>query len=204
MYLYSPELLDWDDNPYEIKKIGMKDNELFLKKINDLFGYDKTFKKHIEDEYKEKYIFFEESFFWTIGNNRDESLVEHISDVVGKKNFIIKLHPRNLINRFEDKGYNTNQIHGIPWELIAINLPPEDNKVFLTISSGAVLNYRFLKSLSFKTILLYKCVGDYYGHIDKNLIEWFERYKKTYSEALYIPETIDEMDELLNSFSKEI
>ena len=132
-----------------------------------------------------------------MSNNNDVEIIDHISEIIGKNNMAIKLHPRNEINRFEVRGYKTNISYGIPWELVASNLPEDDKRVFLSFSSGAVLNYKFLCDKSFKTILLYKCIGDKYYHVEDSVKEWFEKFKEHYGDSVYIPSTVEELDSLL-------
>lgn len=192
LYLFEPELQCWDGCPYVLKKIIINHTNL-ISSINEIFGYNDLPSK----EYDKKFIYFEESFFWNSRNNNDIKLIDYIANIVGSENIMIKLHPRNCINRFVDKGYKTNMETGVPWELIAINLDKSDQKVFITFSSGAVLNYKFLVNKSFKTILLYKCIGDEFYHIDDELNRWFEMYAKLYPEQMIIPPNKEELRQYL-------
>lgn len=188
IYLYEPMLQCWNECPYEAKKIIIRENNI-LDEINGVFGYEKDIGK----EYDKKIIFFEESFFADRGNSNDVRIIDYIADKVGKENIIIKLHPRNNINRFIGEGYKTNKGTGIPWELIAINLDESSDKCFITFSSGAVLNYKFIIDKSFKTILLYKCIGDDFYHISDEIKKWFEKFTKLYPDQIFIPETKEEL-----------
>lgn len=202
IYFFAPELLCWENIPYEIKKIDVLGNIAFLERINLLFGYFRLKETGIEEEYDKKFLYFEECFFWTSGNCNDIEIIDHIAEIVGQNNMAIKLHPRNEINRFETQGYKTNSTPGIPWELIAINLPDNDEMVFLSFSSGAVLNYKFLTNKNFKTILLYKCIGDRYYHVDDSVKKWFEKFEQYYGNSIFIPNTQEELDNLLISLKK--
>lgn len=197
IYYFAPELLCWKDIPYTIKKIDVKSNKLFLEKLNQLFDYERLKKSGLEKEYNRRFLYFEESFFWSKGNNNDVEIINRISELVGKEEMAIKLHPRNEINRFEKGGYKTNKTPGIPWELIAVNLDDSDQRVFLSFSSGAVLNYKFLSNKNFKTILLYKCIGDEYYKVDSSVKMWFDRFEKEYGDSVYVPETMDDLEKIL-------
>ena len=201
VYYFAPELLCWEEIPYEIKPITIKDDVAFLQEMNRLFDYNSLLKEGLEREFDKPYLYFEESFFWSMKNNNDVEIINHIADTVGKENMAIKLHPRNRINRFKKLGYKTNSSYGVPWELVASNLSANDQRVFLSFSSGAVLNYKFLCDKSFKTILLYKCIGDQYYHVDESVKEWFETFQKYYGDSVYIPETIEELDSLLRNIA---
>ena len=192
LYLYEPKLQCWDQCPYEVKKIFVNKKNI-IKEINEVFGYDGS----VDKEYDRKYIYFEESFFWGVRNNNDMQLIDLIASNVGEDNIIVKLHPRNLINRFVNKGFKTNKGTGIPWELIAINLDDTCDKCFISFSSGAVLNYRFIVDKSFKTILLYKCIGDEFYHVSEELKRWFEKFTELYPNQIIIPETKEELINIL-------
>lgn len=198
IYYFAPELLCWSDIPYNIKSIDVKNSISFHRKMNLLFDYDSLQNEGIDYEFDRKYLYFEESFFWSVGNSKDINIINQIADIVGRESLAIKLHPRNEINRFEGEGFKTNKNYGVPWELIATNLDDRDDRVFLSFSSGAVLNYKFLANKSFKTILLYKCIGDGYYHVDEGVKKWFEKFKYYYGDSVFIPNTIGEMEELLH------
>lgn len=136
IWLLTPEFLQWDPGlPVKtVEKIDPKD-EVYLEICNKVFGYyDST------DVYDRKYIFLEESFFAEGVEMPDVELVNQIAERVGKDNIMVKIHPRNPVNRFAEQGYKTNVDTGIPWELICMNMPNIEQKVLLTISSNSILN----------------------------------------------------------------
>lgn len=203
IYYFAPELLCWKEIPYEIKPVEVVEDREFLEKMNQMFSYDKLQKDGIEKEFERPCIYFEESFFWSRGNTNDMDIIEHIAEVVGKEHMAVKLHPRNKVNRFKDKGYKTNETYGLPWEVAAANLNESVQRIFITFSSGAVLNYKFLCRKNFKTILLYKCIGDKYYHVDDSVKEWFEKFKRFYGTSVFIPETMQELDGYLKKWISE-
>lgn len=191
LYLFEPDLNCWDEVPYELKGIDVKNNDSFVNTVNQAFGFPENFATSIED-FRLPYIYFEESFFWMNRNSNDQGIISNIADIVGKENMIIKLHPRNQINRFKEFGFKTNKTVGVPWELFAINSTSEDT-TYITFSSGAVLNYKFLVSKAMRTILLYKCIGDQFYHVDPSVKLWFEKFSNKYPEMLFIPEKEEEL-----------
>lgn len=200
IYYFAPELLLWKDIPYKICRIEVSLIDNYLQKVNLMFGYEDLIKAGLLNEYKEKYIFFEESFFWSVGNQKDVEIIDRIGKIVGKQNLVIKLHPRNQINRFQEFGYKTNQTEGIPWELIVMNMDSNVEKVFITFSSGAVLNYKFLMGENkCSSIMLFDCEGlDYYGVSDE-LKQWFYLYKKEYGDKMFIPRNIRSLEDHLRN-----
>lgn len=205
IYYFAPELLCWKNIPYNIVKIDVKQIPDYRELVNLMFDYHELSVNGIANEYREKYIFFEESFFCSQGNQKDIEIINEIAKIVGKENLLIKLHPRNKINRFETMGYKTNKTEGIPWELIVMNMDENSEKIFITFSSGAVLNYKFLvENYKCKSILLYNCKDIDYYKVSDELKEWFSLYCKNYGNQLFIPKTINELNYyLLNEMGGE-
>lgn len=199
IYYFAPVLLCWNNIPYKIKQIDTSVISNFTQLVNLMFGYEDLLCKGLNSEYKEKYIFFEESFFWSNKNNNDIDIINKIARMVGKENLIVKLHPRNQINRFASMGIKTNKTEGIPWELILLNMDENEEKVFITFSSGAVLNFKFLiKESKYKSILLYDCQGIQYYDVGNELKQWFNKYKDNYGQQLFVPKDEKELKALLS------
>ncbi len=150
LYLFNPELLDWKPS-FEVRAVSKEFDENNKARLNRIFGYDE-----LKDNYRKKLIFFEESYFADGMNIDDVEIVEKIAEVVGKENIMIKIHPRNPVNRFHKKGYHTNENTFIPWELIAMNEDFSDT-VFVTMLSASVMNAYFLLGKEVKSYIVYKC-----------------------------------------------
>ncbi|MCL2096481.1 MAG: alpha-2,8-polysialyltransferase family protein [Oscillospiraceae bacterium] len=197
IYLLEPELLCWTPRQ-EIFKINAPDidDSNFKLLINQIFDYDSA------DSYDEKAIFFEDNYFARHRPINDIEMVNNIADKIGKENLIVKLHPRSRIDRFRELGYKTNNYVGMPWELIAMNIK-DDKKLLITYSSSSVLSYKILFNRNFKTIMLFKCMC----MKEKNSLvnrysavaAYFEKCKKKFPDNFYIPETISELESLLES-----
>ena len=174
-YIFYPELLLYNTNSkiMKISPINKKNKEL-VKNLNSIFDY-----KEVVDEYKPKYIFFEESFFCDGFEIDDLKLVLNIADVVGKENLLVKLHPRNKIDRFKEYGIQTNKTIGIPWEIIQMN-NDFSNKVFLTISSGSVLASKLYFNEEIKTYLLFNCTDKMSNAVTKE----YHKYLSNKNELL--------------------
>lgn len=158
-YLLTPELLQWElDVPVnKVEKINPKDN-IYLEICNKVFGYYDTV-----DNYDKKYIFMEESFFADGKPVPDVELVNELAKRVGKDNIMVKIHPRNPINRFAELGYKTNKDTGIPWELICMNTSNIEDKILLTISSGSIINPIMIFGIPVKAYSLYDVVSGMEG-----------------------------------------
>lgn len=152
IYLFDKDAIMWKPNTVvlEIPKIDVNNIE-FKNTINIIFDYQNTC-----DAYDKKYVFMEESFFADGFKVNDVEVVQQIAKVVGKENIMVKIHPRNPVNRFKELGYKTNENTHIPWEVIVLNQDMSD-KILLTFASTAVLNPFRLFGQNTKVYSLYKC-----------------------------------------------
>lgn len=133
-YVFNPSIVLWDaPNVERIPPINSKD-ENFKAFLNKLFDYES-----IKDNYTEKVIFLEESYYADGVDVPDVELVNKLAEKYGKNQIFIKKHPRNPTDRFEQLGYKTNVDTSIPWEVIAINIDLSD-KIIATISSTAAIS----------------------------------------------------------------
>lgn len=192
-YFYNPDIVLFKTK-YELEKINNLDrnNELLRNALNTTFNYDNQI-----SEYNKKFIFFEESFFCDNKGIDDLELILKIADIVGKENLLVKLHPRNKIDRFEKYGISTNKTIGIPWEVIQMNNDFSD-KVFLTISSGSVLASRLYFNDNIKTYLLFNCTEKMSDMVTDKYFEYLDKVKIKFGlESFCIPNNKNEFFELL-------
>lgn len=90
--------------------------------------------------YNQKYIFFSSICDCEGGKPVKElELIVKIADLVGRDNLIVKVHPRDDIDRFESKGLLVEKNYSVPWEAFQLNYD-FSNYTFLTAFSGSVLN----------------------------------------------------------------
>lgn len=190
LYLFDKRLLTYDAS-IQIKDITLPTKtDIFLDYVKHIFNLD-----DVLGDFSSKYILFEESFFIDKESTVDIDAFLKISNVIGKDQTLIKLHPRDKKNRFLDTGIKTNNRTEIPWEAIILGLEIK-NKVFITFSSGAAINYLFFGCNGYKTIFLYK-VYPQMGEMTESKLMWFELFKKYYGDNVFVPETESELFDLL-------
>lgn len=195
-YFFEPSFVQFKDQ-FEIKEIPKisLDNSVFQGIIRKLYPIE-----NIMDSFDKKYIFLEESFSIDKKESiNDMALILSIADIVGKENLVIKLHPRNMFNRFKKFGIKTCSIVGIPWEIIQYSYDFND-KVLLTVSSGSVLSSKVLFDKNIKTYLLFNCTDKY----PKLVTQEYKRYlndifNKYGGENFIIPNSISEFITLLKN-----
>ncbi len=152
-YVFEKKLCEWVPNCpiIQIEKIDINDS-VFKKKINIVFDYNDS-----EDQYNEKYIFFEESFFADDGYMEDVKLVQEVAKHVGVNNLIVKIHPRNPKNRFKELGFKTNSDLVTPLEVILLNRN-FSNKTLLALYSTTIVTPYYVFGMNINAYSLAECL----------------------------------------------
>lgn len=194
LYLFNPNILEWTPK-FNIVEIKAQFQGALLSRINRIFDYDA-----LSDDYDKKCIFFEESYFADGCEIGDIDILEIIAEFIPKKDIMVKIHPRNSINRFKRLGYTTNQNVSIPWEVIVINRG-FDNTFFATLASNAAMNPFFLFGKKIPSYLLFRCV-EKPELLRREIVEFDERLCSQFSDVFYIPNNIEEMRNMLEEKCK--
>jgi len=187
LLLYEPDLYcrnDYDEVD-ALPKISLADQK-FRDKVNYVF--------HIDDivPIDEDYIFMEESFVADGLENNDAEIIEECYKICGKDNFILKPHPRNPYNRFENSGVkilNTN----VPWEVYCHNQNLKD-KIVLTVSSNTAISPHILYQEAPKSILLYKLLKGRTIMTEKpEFNNYMLKASNMFSKKLFIPDNFENL-----------
>ena len=192
LLVFHPENMLWKADDMEIsalEKVRYRDPD-FLNLCNRVFAYSDS-----EDLYDKKYIFLEESFFAEGTPINDLEVLNQIADRIGKENIMVKIHPRNPVNRFAEQGYQTNRNTSVPWEVILMNVDMSD-KVLITVSSSSILNPILIFGMEIHAFSIYECVD--HAHCRSRLLsgEMWEIAKMLfmkYSSLITICRSIDEI-----------
>lgn len=134
VFCYYPELLHFDDAKIHSIPLLRRENKDLLNIYNTIFDYDPNM-----EDFRQKYIFFTTIFASERENDLEAKIVMDVADLVGKDNLLVKLHPRDARHCYEDCGIKVSRNSSVPWELIQLN-HDFSNHVFLTVSSGSVIN----------------------------------------------------------------
>lgn len=134
-----------------IPRISTSDQEL-INIITATFEVDPIKNNHI---YNKRYIYFSGVYDFEGGKPIGElNLVEKISEIVGKENLIVKVHPRDNEERFKRRGLNVAESSNIPWEAIQMTSSLK-NVTFLTALSGSVLLTNMIVTEPIKSVFLF-------------------------------------------------
>lgn len=193
LYLFRPELLQWKLPVGEIRTLPMIDrtNQSFMDVINHIFDVE-----HLEDDYSQSVIFFEEAFYADGIEINDVEIVEQIATLVGRENIFVKLHPRNPHNRFAALGYATSKSQHIPWEVIMLNRPME-NKTLITISSGSVIYPYLYCGIESPSISLLDTLPVAPGWMKSDIGKMMRQIYATYPNIYLHPLKMDELNQLI-------
>lgn len=190
-YLYAPKLYCWEDN---IKKIELQkfdvENLKLIEMLNRIFLYEK------DDSFNKKVIILEESFITDGFKNNDYELIINTIEIIGKENVMIKLHPRNRTNRFEDLGVEVF-CKPVPWEVVCLN-ENFDDKILVTITSNTAFAPKILYNSKCQVLFLYKLLKGYNLIMDGSKAElFFQKVKKLYGKEIFMPDNLDEYNDML-------
>lgn len=130
---------------------GIKNNrDVFLSIINQIYEF-KTF--HV----KEKYIFFGNSMHIDKTCDQEPNIIKQVVDRVGRENLIVKIHPREESDIYQNIGAKIMENAYCPWEVYYLNCDFESH-IFLSTVSNAFLNAFVLKDNNAKGIFLFPMI----------------------------------------------
>lgn len=193
MYFYHPELIQVKINSQIIQLEAIDKNQNFIELVNRVFHYDSLANEFAD----KKIIIFEQgkqsyeldtSNFWN-----------HVISKLGKKNIIIKPHPRQKNSSLQNLGCEICKNYSIPWEVILLN-NQMDKKILISVLSSASITPKLLFNEEPTSILLYKLIENYQEIYNKDLSNFLEIVKDSYTSKnkVYIPESFEELKEILN------
>lgn len=198
-YLSMPEIFQWKiPNGADVIKILPPDNKELLRKIlNHIFEYDGQNK-----EYEDKVIIMEESYHYEKTDVDDMKLFVYIANLIGKTNLIVKRHPREKEDRFTELGIKINKDKKMPWEVILLNCNLE-NVFLITITSTIAFTSMLLDDrICSRTVLLYKLI-DSRSERFEGLKGAMEQLVENSNQSFWIPETMEQLKNILIKFSDE-
>lgn len=195
IWLLRPELLQWQPPVNAIRQLPLLDanDRTFMQAVNTLFDAH-----NLKDEYKEKIIFFEESYFADGIPVEDVQIVQQLAQLFGKDNIIVKIHPRNPINRFHQLGFKTNTDIAIPWEVIMLNRNIAD-KILVTIASGAAVCPFLYCGIQTKTFSLMNCMRHKPGHLNSEMGQIMTRIYQRWNNVFFAPDSMEEFVQQVQS-----
>ena len=127
-----------------------KNLDEFLSIINQIYEYKSI-------DIKEKYIFFGNSMCIDGTCDQEPNVIKKVADRIGKENVIVKIHPRERMDIYQDIGIKIMENADLPWEIYYLNCNFE-SQVFLSTVSNAFLNAFMLKEKNAKGVFLFPLI----------------------------------------------
>lgn len=192
VYFFEPELVRYKlDVPFY--RIERNINEKVKRNIEVYFDIPKQY-----NSIEENCIIFEESFAEDIGFTGDLAIYEKINDILNG-DIVVKLHPRTKRNRFKEVGIKTLENDGVPWEAVLISKGIQ-NKKFMAIASGSIINSQILMGNAGESWLLYKCISQNKIPLLNQEFQEFinDLLEKNILKGIIIPESREELYEMMS------
>ena len=162
--VYYPELLDeiTDHKIMKIPVLARQDKKL-IQILNYIFDYEPS-----EKIFKEKYIYFGTSMDIEGIHVGETELVLQLAEYVGKKNILVKMHPRDGRSIYTDNGLMVTRDSSVPWEVIQLN-HDFSNHIFISLSSGSIMNATAMLNDNIEIYFLFPCVKGKNANFDQKV-----------------------------------
>ncbi len=177
--LYEPQFYDVDYHRCRFTQIPKLNCQ--LEEIQSLY-------RQLFGEYKfpeERYIFLVSPFFWDKFSADEIDVIDDFAKIVGKENLILKMHPRDQINRYSSRGYKVIEDMNTPLEAIMISEDMSQH-VLVSISSNASITADLMLDKMVFSIMLEAFLKIGRGHsklkefmkLDKRMTETFNKKER--------------------------
>lgn len=158
-YCFFPELKN-NSVGVEFVRIPLvlKNRNQYTEIVNRIFDYH-------EGEIKQKYVFFASSSDIDGNAFGETECVLKLAKEIGIENLLVKMHPRDTRNIYQELGIAVMENSDIPWEVFQLNNDFSDN-ILLTIHSGAFLSITAIMGQNIEARFLYpaftECTSKYF------------------------------------------
>ena len=199
-FLYRPELATYTV-PCQRYKLPYLQPNSKVAKISDLL-----FAVSTEEFIKSKYIYFDNSFAVSGMNINDSEILQLVSNVVGKRNLTIKVHPRNDAAIYKQDGYSVSTNSGIPWEAYYFHTDTVADKVLIGVISTALLSPFLYFNSRQKVISLIEFLD--MDSIDRNTRTYIEKVRDTFMiphpDIYILPKNQAELENVLEELKHSL
>lgn len=190
IYMFEPELncVKQNGTICKMKKIN-KRNETLKKAMNFIWEYNLEEKSEFADkkviimEQGPQKVEFDKEAFW-----------KSILSILDLNKVIVKAHPRQKNSTLSGTDVQISHNHTMPWEIEVLN-HNMNNKVLITIFSGACLSSKLLFEEEPVIIFLYKLLPVDYSFLGEEIVNFANKIGDLYQDKskYFIPETIEEL-----------
>ncbi len=206
LYLYEPELYKalngnhWNGTIIQIPHIITEPD--IKEKLSKVFGITE------EDRISENVIILDVLKNGKYSAEDIKKLLDiygRIQQTFGYENTIVKRHPRNKTDELKD--FKCYERYTVPFECLCTQMDME-KKILIVVSSTAVIIPKLLIGQEPVVILLYRIINQINQNDEYKIKQdnFYKLCKSNYSSSnkFYIPNSLQELDDILKYLSKEI
>lgn len=162
-----------------------------IEKIQEIANYIFDFEKY--DISKYKYILLDQISCDEFQHNKWKEIYSYLKQVIKKDELIIKIHPRESTDKYENAIIYNNYI--APMELLFMNT--ENESIFITMHSTSAFSNSVIFKRKTTVILLYKMFNLHNEIIEK----YISSVKKYYDVTILIPESLEELGNIIRKIN---
>lgn len=163
---FYPELIDrtapyiTDDISFQ-KLPPLRPDKAFISTLNSAFSYDPSAR-----DFPQKYIYFATSTDIDGNPVGETELVLKLAELTGRDNLLVKVHPRDTRDIYEQNGLTVSRDSSIPWEVIQLN-HDFSSHVLISLSSGSIINLMAMMNENIPSYFLFPMVKGRNSVIDE-------------------------------------
>lgn len=201
IYMFEPELMctRHDGKTEKMKKLD-KSNPQLVKALNEIFNYDIR-----NNQYSDKDMIVMEQGTMKVEFDK-EGFWKKVFECIDLQRTIIKAHPRQKGSTLTKCGAEISRNHTLPWEMEILNNKIE-NKVQITIFSGACVSPKLMFDDEPTVIFLYKLLPVDYTFLGEKLINFADKIGQRYVDKskYFVPESFEQLRQYCveNGIAKE-
>lgn len=189
IYMFEPELMctRYDGKIKKMKKLD-KNNSRLVETLNAVFDYNIQ-----NNEYADKKIIIMEQGPMKVEFDK-EAFWNKVFECIDLDKTIIKAHPRQKESTLVNSGATISKKHTLPWEIEILNNDIE-NKVQITIFSGACVSPKLMFDDEPTVIFLYKLLPVDYTFLGKKIMDFADEIGERYinKDKYFVPENFEQL-----------
>jgi len=196
VYVYRPDMLHKPEHK-EMQIIGIRSE---LEKLGPVIK--RIYKQELPhpERIDKAAIMFDQSLEDSVISAQQSKMAEIAADVLGQENFVVKMHPRSLIDPYTERiaRYRAR----CPFEILMSTMQIGD-KILISMLSTACMNPKMMLDAEPVVIFTVKLSGVEQSTLyNDEMLQLIERFRASYREPerICVPETMEEFRAILEKW----
>ena len=199
IYVYRPEMLHLPEGKKaevvrirsELERIGPVIKRIYKQELPELATIDKPV------------IMFDQTLEESVVSQQQSRIANIAADVFGNENFVVKMHPRSLLDPYEApiQRYRAK----CSFEILMSTLDMQ-SKVLISMLSTACMNPKLMLDVEPAVIFTVKLSGvEQSSLLNEEMLALIERFRAAYRDPtkVFVPETMEEFRAILEKLKGE-